>query len=223
LVVVVFVAVTAGIAVLLKKTDSDVGPALTVTTALLLVLVTAVYVRLTYRLVAAQEAGLRRSRQLILEASARELLPVVADYWRAVVELGNSFPMNLEGAPDETRFPSDEKLQIFGETVDRFHLRVGQLPGIFLERGLDAWTHGADVLAVYRRARWAILRECADALRAGRSPEWSEAKRLHASEGVPRLVRGQPEWESVAAGGPTEELQQEVLGLEVNLISFARG
>jgi hypothetical protein len=120
---------------LLEHTDPAFREMLTALSTLVLVLVTGVYVYLTFRLVRAQEQPLRAIRLAAQESAVRVLVSSIVRNQPSVAVLSGHFPLDLAQQLPPALEPSDV------DALERLTYEVGaaasQLPGPLVARCLE--------------------------------------------------------------------------------------
>ena len=209
----IFLAVLAA-ARLLEHTDPAFREMLTALSTLVLVLVTGVYVYLTFRLVRAQERPLAAIRLAAQESAVRALISVIIRNRPEVVVVTNRFPLDLTQPP-----PTEELLGIavFDQLGVELAATASQLPGPLVVRCLD--TAEAVVTAnINLRSLASVL----DAFQQGHAQgywNWDEARVLYYADIRDRDHR-RAEWEDIINGTAVREADAALGGFRDQLVNY---
>jgi hypothetical protein len=208
----IFLAVLAG-ARLLEHTDSGFREMLTALSTSVLVLVTGVYVYLTYRLVRAQEQPLHAIRLAAQESAVRLLVSIIVRNQPSVAVLTNHFPLDLAQQMPPAIEPSDV------DTLEKLSYEVGatahQLPGPLVARCLET----AEVAAKAYVTVTSLLSliETFENTHAQGYWDWDEARALYADI---RGSIGGPDWDDLANGNALYGADAALDGLRTELANY---
>jgi hypothetical protein len=210
----------AGVTWLLEHTSSHVGEALTAAATVALVLLTAVYVRLTGRLVRAQEQPLTAIRVAAQETLVRQ---ITVKLWTAGLRIrtaASRFPVIASGPPKTDALEQLETEML--EVASELSAVSAQFPKALHDPALRvaiAMNQGCtDILALVATLR--SEQETADL--EGRPFDWSQARAVYYTH-LRDVTADKLEWDALLEGARVTSSCEALGEFEFSLRSYLQG